>query len=204
MVMSKEVSLKEFFLKLKLSDKILMSLLTAGAVAEEALDALNEFSPRHVTRSLYTTEDFRHLNKEKKIIQNTLLRLASRKLIEIEKTEKQRALKLTETGLEALFLKFPQMKFKDWVWDGQWRVVIYDIEEDIRRLRARLRYKLKSLNFHLIQRSVWFSPYPVEEELEAFLKKDNLWGKIMIFKTTLKEADSKKLIQSFYPDLNLT
>ena len=113
-------------------------------------------------------------------------------------------MKLTETGLEALFLKFPQMKFKDWVWDGQWRVVIYDIEEDIRRLRARLRYKLKSLNFHLIQRSVWFSPYPVEEELEAFLKKDNLWGKIMIFKTTLKEADSKKLIQSFYPDLNLT
>ena len=202
--MPKEIDLKEFFSKLSLGNKILVGLLTAGALAEEALDVLNEFSPRRVVHSLYTTEDLSYLKKDKKVMQTILLRLASKKLIEIERKEKQRSLKLTEAGLTALFLKFPELKFKNWVWDGYWRVVIYDIEEEVRRLRERLRRTLKSLDFTPIQRSVWFSPYPVEEELEAFLKKENLWEKIMVFKTALKEADSKKLIQSFYPDLNLT
>jgi len=201
--MPKDLSLKEFFSRLSFTDKILYSLLTAGAVAEEVLDSLHEFSPRSTVRSLYTTEDLSHLKKDKKVMQTTLLRLASKKLIEIEKREKQRGLKLTEAGLTALFLKFPQVKFKSWVWDGQWRVVIYDIEEEVRRLRERLRRTLKSLDFTLIQRSVWFSPYPVEEELEVFLKKENLWEKIMIFKTTLKESDSRKLIGTFYPNLKI-
>ena len=201
--MPKNVSLKDFFSKLSLPDKILISLLTAGAVVEDALDVLNEFSPRRVTRSLYTTEDITALDENKKLVQNALLRLASRKLIEIEKRENQRLLKLTDRGLEALLLKFPQVKFKNWLWDGQWRVVVYDIEEDVRRLRDRFRTTLRSLGFNPVQRSVWFSPYPVEEELEAFLKKENLWEKIMIFKSTLKEPDSQKLFETFYPNLKI-
>ena len=201
--MPKEVSLKEFFSNLPLTDKILISLLTAGAVAEEALDTLHQFSPRAVTRALYTNEDLSHLRKDKKPIRNALLRLAGKKLIEIEKKEKERILKLTETGLTTLFLKFPQIKFKNWVWDGQWRVVIYDIEEETRRLRDRFRNTLRSLGFSPVQRSVWFSPYPIEEELEAFLKKEDLWEKIMIFKSTLKKSDSIKLLENFYPNLKV-
>ena len=201
--MPKEVSLKEFFSNLSLTDKILISLLTAGAVAEEALDALYQFSPRAVTRSLYTSEELNHIKKDNKLIRNALLRLAGRKLIEIEKREKERILKLTETGLTTLFSKFPQIKFQNWVWDGWWRVVIYDVEEEIRRLRDRFRGTLRGLGFNPVQRSVWFSPYPVEEELEAFLKKENLWEKIMIFKSTLKKSDSKKLIENGYPNLKV-
>ena len=201
--MPKEISLKEFFVSLPLTDKILISLLTAGAIAEEALDTLHQFSPRAVTRSLYTSEDLSHFKKDKKLIRNALLRLAERKFIEIENKEKERVLKLTETGLTTLFLKFPQIKFKDWEWDGQWRVVIYDIEEEVRRLRDRLRSTLRSLGFNPVQRSVWFSPYPVEEEIETFLKKENLWEKIMIFKSTLKKSDSKELIERFYPNLKV-
>jgi len=201
--MPKEVSLKEFFSNLPLTDKILISLLTAGAVAEEALDTLYQFSPRAVTRSLYTSEDLSHFKKDKKLVRNALLRLAERKFIEIEKREKERILKLTDTGLTTLFSKFPRIKFRDWVWDGQWRVVIYDVEEEVRRLRDRLRSTLRVLGFNFVQRSVWFSPYPVEEEMEAFLRKENLWEKIMIFKSTLKKSDSKKLIENFYPNLKV-
>lgn len=201
--MPKEVSLKEFFSNLPLTDKILVSLLTAGAIAEEALDTLYKFSPRAVTRSLYTSEDLNHIKKDNNLIRNALLRLAGKKLIEIEKREKERVLKLTETGLTTLFSKFPQIKFKNWGWDGQWRVIIYDIEEETRRLRDKLRSTLRSLGFNLVQKSVWFSPYPVEEELEAFLKKENIWKKIMIFKSTLKKSDSKKLIENFYPNLKV-
>jgi len=199
--MPKETGLKEFFLELKLSDKILVSLLTAGALAEEALDILHQFSPRSVTRSLYTNEDFSNLNKDKRIIRNTLLRLAARKLIEIERVKKEKSVRLTEKGLNTLFTKFPKIKYKDWEWDGRWRVIIYDIEEETRHLRERLRVFLKSRDFNPVQRSVWFSPYPVEKELIAFLKKENLWDKIMVFKTTLEKNDSAKLIKTFYPNL---
>lgn len=202
--MSKEPWLQEFFTELKLSDKILLSLLTAGALAEEALDVLHQFSPRSVTKSLYTNADFSNFNKDRRIIRNTLLRLASRKLIEIERIKKERSIKLTERGLNLLFTKFPKIKFKDWKWDGQWRVVVYDIEEETRRLRERFREFLKSLEFKLVQRSVWFSPYPIENELAAFLEKENLWSKIMIFKTILEEEDNAKLIKNFYPRLVIT
>lgn len=199
--MPKEINIKEFFSKLSLGNKILVSLLTAGALAEEALDALNEFSPRSITRQLYTTEDFSGLNQDKKIVSNALMRLVSRKLIEIEKMDREKAIKLTQGGLEVLFSKFPNIKFENWKWDGQWRVVIYDIEEETRRLRRRLRDFLKSHGFNIVQKSVWFSPYPIEKELEDFLKKENLWEKIMVFKTTLKKEDTKRLIQNFYPNL---
>ena len=55
-----------------------------------------------------------------------------------------------------------------------------------------------------MQRSVWFSPYPVEKELEAFLKKEKLWEKIMVFKTVLKDEDSARLISGHYPNLEQT
>lgn len=197
-----KLDVKELFSKLSLGNKILIGLLSAGALAEEAIAGLNEFSPRSVIRGLYTSADLNDLDKDKKIIRNALLKLVVRKLVQIEKREKEQTIKLTELGLERLFSKFPRLKFQNWKWDGQWRVIIYDIEEETRRLRRRLREFLKRHGFHLVQRSVWFSPYPVEEELEVFLKKENLWKKIMVFKTTLKDEDDKRLIQDFYSDLN--
>lgn len=199
--MPKEISLKEFFLKLSIGNKILVSLLTAGALAEEALDVLNEFSPRSVVKGLYTSQDFSGFNKDKRLITKALGRLLEHKFIEMKKSDREKSIKLTQLGLETLFSKFPGIKFKDWKWDGVWRVVIYDIEEESRRLRERLRYFLKSHGFNIVQKSVWFSPYPIENELESFLKKENLWTKIMVFKTTLKEEDSARLINTHYQNL---
>ena len=41
------------------------------------------------------------------------------------------------------------------VWDGVWRLVIFDIPEDQRVARDLLRFKLKEWGFMKIQRSVW-------------------------------------------------
>ena len=84
-----------------------------------------------------------------------------------------------------------------------WRIIIYDIEETSRTLRNRLRSKLRQLGFNIVQKSVWFAPYPIENELEKFLKEEKLWEKIMIFKTELSREDSKKLIERFYPHLKI-
>ncbi|MBI4135989.1 MAG: hypothetical protein HY481_00350 [Candidatus Vogelbacteria bacterium] len=51
------------------------------------------------------------------------------------------------------------------VWDGRWRVLIFDIPEKKRPARDALRDKLKELGFHELQRSVFIQPYPCELEI---------------------------------------
>lgn len=51
-------------------------------------------------------------------------------------------------------------------WDGRWRLVMFDIPEDIRKARSALSVKLKLLGFYQLQKSAWAHAYPCEQELE--------------------------------------
>lgn len=59
-------------------------------------------------------------------------------------------------------------------WDGQWRVVIFDIPESLKKWREYLRAELRRLGFHSLQESVYITPYPVTGELDELLKDWNL------------------------------
>ncbi|MBI2068893.1 MAG: CRISPR-associated endonuclease Cas2 [Candidatus Yanofskybacteria bacterium] len=50
-------------------------------------------------------------------------------------------------------------------WDRKWRVVIFDIPQEMHKKRNNFRYKLKYLGFFMLQKSVFVLPYPCEEEL---------------------------------------
>lgn len=53
-------------------------------------------------------------------------------------------------------------------WDKKWRVVIFDIPQELHNKRNRFRKKLKSLGFYKIQKSVFVFPYPCENELAKY------------------------------------
>lgn len=55
-------------------------------------------------------------------------------------------------------------------WDGKWRVVIFDVPEKYRTFRDSLRFKLLSLGFVKIQKSVYVFPYPCTEEIVSLSK----------------------------------
>jgi len=59
-------------------------------------------------------------------------------------------------------------------WDGHWRIIIFDIPEDNKKWRERLRFKLKALGFHALQKSVYITPYPVLKELDKFLEERSM------------------------------
>jgi DNA-binding transcriptional regulator PaaX len=44
-------------------------------------------------------------------------------------------------------------------WDKYWRLVIYDVPENKRHLRDKLRSQIYDLGFRQLQRSVWLSPF---------------------------------------------
>ena len=56
------------------------------------------------------------------------------------------------------------------VWDKKWRIVIFDITEDKKNVRDAMRRHLGSLRFYPLQKSVFVTPYPCEEEIR-FLQK---------------------------------
>ena len=51
------------------------------------------------------------------------------------------------------------------VWDGKWRMVLFDIPVDKRKRRDAFRLRLKELGLTLYQNSVWAYPYPLEDTI---------------------------------------
>lgn len=54
-------------------------------------------------------------------------------------------------------------------WDGNWRVVIFDIPEKIKRVREALRMHLRNLGFYELQKSVFICPFSCAEELDQII-----------------------------------
>lgn len=87
----------------------------------------------------------------------------------VEKIETQDGvkIKITEKGKKkVLMFNLEDLKPKEGKWDGMWRVVFFDIEELSRNKRWWLRKYLKKLGLRQMQRSVWVSPYGVNDEVK--------------------------------------
>ena len=82
-------------------------------------------------------------------------------------------------------------------WDGKWRVVIYDIKEDRKRMRRELREALMHFDFVLIQKSVWVYPYPCESLL-ATIKADFKIGKEVLYMVVDTLENDKWLRSHFH------
>jgi len=88
-------------------------------------------------------------------------RLKQRGLVE----EVNGRLHLTEKGqvhIERILMR--EYKIPEPVrWDGKWRVLIFDIREQRRQIRFRLRLLLQGAGFVRLQDSVWVYPYACDE-----------------------------------------
>ncbi|MBL7159273.1 hypothetical protein ISS85_02265 [Candidatus Microgenomates bacterium] len=102
--------------------------------------------------------------------------------LKTEKIEKiikkgQPYLKLTGQGKKKLVRQFSLVQLQKKRWDGLWRMLPYDIKETSRNDRNKLRNKLCELGFKQFQKSIYLSPYPIEQEMSDFLKTLKLEGK---------------------------
>ncbi len=55
-------------------------------------------------------------------------------------------------------------------WDKKYRVIIFDISEERRGARDRLRITIRGLGFVQLQQSVWVYPYPCQDIIELLKK----------------------------------
>jgi DNA-binding transcriptional regulator PaaX len=112
--------------------------------------------------------------RPKKIYDN-LYHLKKKGLIkEISKNGK-RFFELTKKGeMQELLIKASINPIKKEAWDGKWRLAIFDIPEEAREKRDKLRRLLKENGFIKLQASVFINPYPLNRSAVLYLKQSGL------------------------------
>jgi phenylacetic acid degradation operon negative regulatory protein len=93
--------------------------------------------------------------------------LEERQLVKREKRAGQIVHRVTELGrLRALGGRDPQQQWQR-RWDGQWRLILFDLPVSQKTIRLRLWRWLIDNGFGYLQQSVWVHPDPVEEVTDA-------------------------------------
>lgn len=72
-------------------------------------------------------------------------------------------------------------KLKPQSWDGQWRVLMYNIPEEKRNIRDELRKELVWSGFGTMAASCWISPNNLDKELYAIIEKYDIEPYIHFF-----------------------
>lgn len=73
--------------------------------------------------------------------------------------------RLTEKGYLAICLEFPFFRFLKQEWDKRWRIISYEIPEEKREIRDRLRRQMQGWGLGPWHRSFWLTPHPIIDNL---------------------------------------
>ncbi len=102
-------------------------------------------------------------------VRRVLHYMKQRGLIRYQTKDYENGIKLTKEGKKRL----KRHSFESMViaspsdWDKKWRLVFFDIPEDLHTKRAALTHKLRILGFQQLQQSIWIHPFPSRPEIEA-------------------------------------
>lgn len=116
-------------------------------------------------------EDWKKINNE--ALKESIRRLYRSKMIDAkENKDGSCTIILTGNGKsKALTYKLDEMQInRPLKWDGQWRIVLFDIPESQRKIRDAFRYHLKLLGFFEFQKSVFIHPYDCEDEINYLIE----------------------------------
>lgn len=124
----------------------------------------------------------------------TVKRMREKGLINFIHKEGDLKIILTNKGksiAQSLFLQDYKPSKRPIKWDGKWRMVMFDIPEEKRKLRNILRFHLKKVGFLQIQGSVWIYPYPCEEIVTLIKINFNFNSEVIYITTESFENDYK-------------
>ncbi len=136
--------------------------------------------------------------RKKKFEKNRLLRdlknLQERKLLEYRELQNGEVeMKITRQGQKVLLkYRIDEIKLKKpATWDKKWRLVMFDIPHEKRQARDAFRRKLKDLQFHQLQKSVFITPDPCEDEIDFIAEIFDIRKYILILYVNNFEGEGK-------------
>ncbi len=94
--------------------------------------------------------------------------LQKNRLVSVTEKDGQQVVTLSEDGKKRMLsYNLDQMTIKEpKAWDGDWRIVIFDIPEQKKLGREAFRSKLKQLGFFQLQKSCFIYPFDCKSEID--------------------------------------
>jgi len=83
-------------------------------------------------------------------------------------------------------------------WDGQWRLVSFDIPEKEKKKRQEIRAALWHLGFRRLQLSAWISPLQVDDFVYKLMKKIGKPQNFFLFIGKIEDSDPKVLVADLW------
>lgn len=124
-------------------------------------------------------------------------RLAQKGCITFVKKDGKRYARITEKGKRMLQMETEKIAIaKKRRWDRRWRVVIFDIPERRRSVRASIRRFMQEYGFVRLQDSVWIYPYDCED-LIALAKANFRVGADVLYMIVERLEQDKHLREHF-------
>ena len=152
-------------------------------VANLIVGSLEALAPEVLKRLKRHGLDAKALANVRYYIKKAAGRMIDAGFIEVKTTAKDKKFfALTDKGRELLLrYRLGELKInKPHRWDGNWRVIVFDISEQKRHVRDLLRRELTGLGLRQLQKSVWVSPYDCEE-IVLLLKTGFGMGKEVLY-----------------------
>lgn len=128
---------------------------------------------------------------------SALGRLVAKGLVTFVEEDGKRFARITEKGERLLELETERVTMtKKRKWDRRWRVVIFDIPERRKSIRASLRRFMNEYGFVRLQDSVWIYPYDCED-LIALAKANFRVGADVLYMIVERLERDKHLREHF-------
>jgi len=147
-----------------IGQKELLNLLKFGALLSVAVVAPNALQ---ILQPLFQDERKRY-EYYPFSVSKSVTRLWRKGFVGVKESKDGYEVKLTDKGKEEI-LKFDLNNLEIRTpknWDGKWRMVFFDISNKRKKARDFLCRKLKSMNFYMMQKSVFVYPFPCDKEIK--------------------------------------
>ncbi len=127
----------------------------------------------------------------KQTIQRSVVSLIRSGLVkEVKHKNGKTMLEVTKRGKWEIFLRHQKIEnVKTKTWDKKWRVVVFDVPEEKKKMRIELRRGMVMYGFYMIQKSVWVYPYPCDDFVALLKDHLSLKSEVLYFTANLMEDD---------------
>lgn len=131
------------------------------------------------------------------ILRRNLKRLHQQKIVEVIEEDGREIIKLTNKG-RTKYLKFrlEQLSLNGGSWDGKWRVVMYDISKFKRNQQENFRRVLKYINFLQLQKSIYLTPYPCEEQIAYLREYFNVGSEVLFMR--VDKIENEEIYKQYF------
>jgi len=115
-------------------------------------------------------------------VRAAVMRVAQQGWIETRRKGDKSYYALTERGRQRMEEAAERIyKYKREQWDGQWRMLVYNVPESKRELRSQLRQELKWLGWGALSNSLWITPNKILDITQEHLRSYRINRYVEIF-----------------------